>query len=185
MCEDSTPTKSLKFLQTKVSPVVNHDDQKETEDYRSLMTFLLAPKASIPSLVPPLLSTSTSISTTPSPLSDSGSTESVTDGWTRMKSRESTPDDSGWSNVGDDDDNESFGRGSYPRLSAEMLRSVEDPLEKKQGGARKGMAMSTDRYAQRTEVFESLLEFVNEGDKEPSGSLLDFVTRNDWRDDAA
>lgn len=187
MCEDSTPTKALLFLQTQVSPVVNHDDQRETEDYRSLMTFLLAPKASTASLIPRLLPTSVFISNVPSPMSDSGSTESVTDGWTRMKSRETTPIDGNWTSdmmeAEDEDDNESFSRPSYPKLSAELLRSDEDALEKRQREGGKGTAMQADRYAQRTEVFESLLEFVNEWDKEPSGSLLDFVTRNDCKED--
>lgn len=186
MCEDSTPTKALMFLQSQVSPVVNHDDQRETEDYRSLMTFLLAPKPPAPSLVPPLFPTSVTMSDNPSPLSDTGSTESIADGWTKMKSRAGTPDDGGWTNEiaeASDEDTDSFSRISFPKLSAELLRSVEDPLEKQQRGSGKGSAMSADRYAQRTEVFESLLEFVSEWDKEPSGSLLDFVTRNDNRDD--
>ncbi|KAF9446346.1 hypothetical protein P691DRAFT_733454 [Macrolepiota fuliginosa MF-IS2] len=189
MCEDSTPTKALSFLKYQVSPVVNHDDKNETEDYRSLMTFLLAPKTSVPSLVASLLPTSASISNAPSPLSDTGSYTGSTesDGWTKMKSREGTPDDNSWTNeiveVDDDDENESFGRGPHPRLSAELLRSAEDPLEKKWRGGGKGAPMSAERYAQRTEVFESLLEFVSDWDKEPSGSLLDFVTRNDSRND--
>lgn len=174
------------FLQTQVSPVVNHDDQRETEDYRSLMTFLLAPKAAAPSIVPSLLPTSVSASNTPSPLSDTGSAESIADGWTRMGSRGSTPSDGAWSNEIveiSDDDTEPFNRVSHPKLSAELLRSLEDPLEKKHRGSGKGTAMSAERYAQRTEVFEGLLEFVSEWDKEPSGSLLDFVTRNDSRED--
>jgi hypothetical protein len=174
------------FLQTQVSPVVNHDNQKETEDYRSLMTFLLAPKPSAPLLVPSLFPTSASTSDTPSPLSEAGSTESIADGWTKMKSREGTPDDGTWSHEMvevSDEDTDSFSRISFPKLSADLLRSAEDPLEKTQRGTGKDAPMSADRYAQRTEVFESLLEFVNEWDKEPSGSLLDFVTRNDTRDD--
>jgi hypothetical protein len=110
----------------------------------------------------------------------------MADGWTRMKSRAATPDDGGWTHEtadGLDEDTDSFSRISFPKLSAELLRSAEDPLEKRQRRCGKGPAMSADRYAQRTEVFESLLEFVNDWDKEPSGSLLDFVTRNDNRPD--
>ncbi len=187
MCEDSTPTKALMFLQTQVSPVVNHDDQRETEDYRSLMTFLLAPKAPTASLISRLLPTSAFISNAPSPSSDSSSTESMADGWTKMKSRETTPSDGNWTSdmidAEDEDDNESFSRPSYPRLSAELLRSEEDSLEKRQRESGKGAPMQADRYTQRTEVFEAVLEFVNERCKEPSGSLLDFVTRNDCKED--
>ncbi|KXN90804.1 Muskelin [Leucoagaricus sp. SymC.cos] len=183
MCEDSTPTKALMFLQTQVSPVVNHDNQRETEDYRSLMTFLLAPRPTAPSLVSSFFPVSVAASDNPSPLSDAGSTESIADGWTKMKSRAGTPDDGGWSQENSDEDTDSFSRISFPKLSAELLRSIEDPMEKQQRRSTKDAAMSADRYAQRTEVFESLLEFVSEWDKEPSGSLLDFVTRNDTRED--
>jgi len=77
-----------------------------------------------------------------------------------------------------DEEVDSFSRISVPKLSPELLRSSEDPLEKHQGGTEKSNAMSADRYAQRMEVFESLLEYVNDWDKEPPGSLLDLVTRN-------
>jgi hypothetical protein len=182
MCEESTPSEALRFLKSQVSPVVNHNDQKETEDYRSLTTFLLAPKPSPPPVIPSLLPTSASTSNNPSPLSDRSS-ESIKDDWI-TGSRGSTPSDGTWSSEMvevSDDDTELINRISHPRLSADLLRSIEDPMEKREGG--KGKAMSAERYAQRTEVFECLLDFVSEWDKEPSGSLLDFVTRNDSRED--
>ena len=177
MCEDNAPTKALMYLQTQVSSVVNHNDQKETKDYRSLMTFLLAPKPPVTTLLPSLFQTS-STSGNPSPSSDMGSTESIREIW---KSRTGTPDGNEYADPLDEEiDN--INRISTSKLSPELLRSTEDPLEKQQRGSEQNNAMSADRYAQRMEVFESLLEYVNDWDKEPPGSLLDFVTRNDSRE---
>ena len=36
-------------------------------------------------------------------------------------------------------------------------------------------SLSDERYQQRTEVFEALLEFVGERDKQPAGNLVDLV----------
>jgi len=141
------------------------------------MTFLLAPKPPVTTLLPSLFQTS-STSGNPSPSSDMGSTESIGESW---KSRTGTPDGNEYANPLDEEiDN--INRISTSKLSPELLRSTEDPLEKQQRGNEQNNAMSADRYAQRMEVFESLLEYVNDWDKEPPGSLLDFVTRNDSRE---
>lgn len=87
----------------------------------------------------------------------------------------------GWTNeLGLDDDEGDAGnreidiRPSSDRVSVQALRGVPDPIE---GLA--GEELSAERYAQRTEVFEGLLEFVGEGEgeKQPLESLLDFVER--------
>ena len=167
MCEDNALTQAVMYLRTQVLSVVNHDDQKETEDYRSLMTFLLAPKSLVTTVFPSLSQTSS----TSGNLS-SLSIESIGDAWTRMKSRTGTQDKNEYAEPLDEEVN------SFSRISVPKLRSSEDPLEKHQGDTEKSNAMSADRYAQRMEVFESLLEYVNDWDKEPPGSLLDLVTRN-------
>ena len=172
MCEDNALTQAVMYLRTQVSSVVNHDDQKETEDYRSLMAFLLAPKSLVTTVLPSLFQTSS----TSGNLSSS-SIESIGDTWTRMKSRAGTQDKNEYAEPLDEEV-DYFGRISVPKLSPELLISSEDPLEKYQRGTEKSNAVSADRYAQRMEVFESLLEYVNDWDKEPPGSLLDLVTRN-------
>jgi len=74
-----------------------------------------------------------------------------------------------------------------------MLRDMVDPLEaiiRGGGGGGEGVAESSSatmstlmgpRYSQRTEVFEGILNFINDGEKQPSESLLDLVERDRCR----
>lgn len=63
------------------------------------------------------------------------------------------------------------------------LRDVVDPLEKVIRGEDAGSSLTGARYNQRTEVFESILKFVVDDEKQPSQSLLDLVERDRCRVD--
>ena len=181
MCEDSAPVKALQFLQTEVSSVVDHKNPKETELFRSLLTHLL-------SLPPPPSPTTTTEATgplkmvrTPSDSSEStGSESTTTSPSTRPRKRSRGSGNWGWTNeLGLEEEHGDAGSPevvspSSDRVSVQALRGVPDPIE---GPA--GEELSAERYAQRTEVFEGLLEFVGEGEgeKQPLESLLDFVER--------
>ncbi|KAJ6625829.1 Muskelin N-terminus-domain-containing protein [Mycena sp. CBHHK59/15] len=151
MCEDVSPTKALNFLQTAVSNVVDHDDPEETESFRGLLSYLLAPSAAPLSSHPHLK--------TPSSGSDHE------DSPPRKRSRPNTPEDSEMT--------------SPPALiapaakiapfDAQFVRETEDPEELKADGS---SAVSATRFQQRNSLFESLLEFVSKEAKQPSGSLL-------------
>jgi hypothetical protein len=72
-------------------------------------------------------------------------------------------------------------------VSAFALRGIEDPLERdvrrrersKDAGKRERRSsdgrLSGTRFSQRNEVFESMLEFVAESEKQPVTSLLDII----------
>lgn len=190
MCEDSAPVKALQFLQTEVSSVVDHKNAKETELFRSLLTHLL-------SLPPPPDPTTTEGATappkmvrTPSDSSESTGSESTTtslrEGSARPRKRSRGSGNWGWTNeLGLEDElgeaagspdvvSPSSGGVGSSSSSVQALRGVPDPIE---GPA--GEELSAERYTQRTEVFEGLLEFVGdgEGEKQPLESLLDLVER--------
>ncbi|EAU90900.2 Mei4-dependent protein 6 [Coprinopsis cinerea okayama7 len=59
MCEETTPVRALQFLQTQVSHVVDHKNPDESETFRGLLTYLLAP--SMQSARPPVLPVSASM----------------------------------------------------------------------------------------------------------------------------
>ncbi|KAF9526572.1 Muskelin N-terminus-domain-containing protein [Crepidotus variabilis] len=62
-------------------------------------------------------------------------------------------------------------------FEARHLREVVDPIESNIRGedAQKERPLSGTRYTERTEVFEALLKFVDEGERQPKESLLDLV----------
>jgi hypothetical protein len=73
----------------------------------------------------------------------------------------------------------------------QILRDMVDPLEAiiRGGGGQEGVAECSSelstlmgaRYSQRTEVFEGILNFINDEEKQPSESLLDLVERDRGR----
>ena len=161
---------------------MDHKNPKETELFRSLLTYLL----SLPP--PPSPTTTTTEATgplkmvrTPSDSSEStGSESTTTSPSTRPRKRSRGSGNWGWTNeLGLEEEHGDAGipevvSPSSDRVSVQALRGVPDPIE---GPA--GEELSAERYAQRTEVFEGLLEFVGEGEgeKQPLESLLDFVER--------
>jgi len=59
-------------------------------------------------------------------------------------------------------------------VSAQSLRAEEDPEEAKSRND-ETKATSGEWFEQRTEVFEVLLEYIADKDKQPSEDLLDLV----------
>lgn len=151
MCEDTHAVKALGFLQNEVSSVVDHHDPKETEIFRSLLTHLLAP----------------------GPLSPSSPEETQPigdDSPPRKRSRPNTPEEK-WTNV--------LHTEEIPpalSVSADTLRSLADPMEHRlDDDMTPSKPLTQERFKQRNEVFESLLEFISDDAKQPSESLLDLV----------
>ncbi|KAI0829852.1 Muskelin N-terminus-domain-containing protein [Trametes gibbosa] len=54
-----------------------------------------------------------------------------------------------------------------------IIRWEEDPVEEGDG-----TAPSPDRYRQRTEMFERLMAFINDGEKEPDQNLVDMLSED-------
>jgi hypothetical protein len=186
MCEEMPPVKALNFLQTEVSAVVDHTDAEEAEDFRSLLTYLLIPSGS-----------STPAIRTKEPASD----EEHVDSPPRKRSRSNTPDRSHdhdrpdhegmWTDkLHEEEEDEHAHSHSMRAVSAFALKGIEDPLERiirwegsrdsedtreQDGGGGGGGKLSGARFSQRNAVFESLLEFVAESEKQPVGSLLDII----------
>ena len=186
MCEEMPPVKALNFLQTEVSAVVDHSDADEAEAFRSLLTYLLTP--------------SQSAARTKEPASD----EEHDDSPPRKRSRPNTPDHSHDQYGYDNDPDRHDGEGTWTdKLGDEdedvhsysmrgvnifKLKEIEDPVERiakrerrKEGedqGKRESGSyekLSEARFSQRNEVFEGLLEFVAQSEKQPEGSLLDVI----------
>lgn len=152
MCEETSPIKALNFLQTDVSAVVNHSDPVEANSFRSLLTHLLFPTNQT---VPPSLpSNQPSVDVDSAPQRTHSSTDEYKSG-EGISSRAMTVD-------------------------VNTLRGAEDPLEREARDTSNGEGQLTAaRFAQRNEVFESLLEFVSESEKQPVGSLLDVVDEDE------
>ncbi|TFK67379.1 galactose oxidase [Pluteus cervinus] len=159
MSEDGDPIKALNFLQSDVASVVDHKDPVESDDFRSLLTHLLVPAAAI------------GRTKTPPPLGDHE------DSPPRKRSRSTSPEDQ-WTSTLDEVECDSDGEedptkiefNSPQTINARMLKTIQDPLERDDGSG-----VSAERFDQRNEVFESLLTFVGDYAKEPTGSLLDMV----------
>ncbi|KAF9236343.1 Muskelin N-terminus-domain-containing protein [Melanogaster broomeanus] len=181
MCEEQPAVTALRYLQTDVFEVVDHNNPEETSIFRSLLAHLLSPTT--PTLID-------DPSVTPR-----GAVEPAEP--PKKRSRPNTPDDA-WTSVIDDDgdDEEEQQEISSSNLSAEHAPSFQLPLSRSLAGAQKRnrtvlqmdedpeeaifrdggtKPLSAERFRQRTEVFESLLVFVGEDAKQPKGSLLDLV----------
>ena len=190
MCEEVPPIRALNFLQNEVSSVVDHRSAEETEMFRSLLTYLLVP---VPRTTEKMASKSSSHhhrhslshssdssnSTTTTSLEHEDSRESSSR--PRKRSR-SDPDEGSegdvWTNEIAEDCSQGFSSGS----STQRLRDMVDPLEAMirgevdRGSGAPGLPQLTGaRYSQRTEVFEYLLKFIADSEKQPSDSLLDLV----------
>jgi len=183
MCEEAPPVKALNFLQNEVSGMVDHKNAEETEIFRSLLTHLLAPAPVPPHTTEKMASASTSSHPhRHSPSNSSNSSNSTTTSLEHEDSRESSsrprkrsradPEEGSEGGVWT---NEIAGLGSTQRL-----QDMVDPLEATVRGGDGGDSahpLTGARYSQRTEVFEHLLKFIADAEKQPSDSLLDFVGR--------
>lgn len=176
MCEEEAPVKALSFLQTQVSSVVDHTDTKETEVFRSLLTHLLSP--------PPRPSSSASVASSSQARREESRESS---GRPRKRSRASSSDGSwDWASERSPHSSSSPSPSRYADGGeTRRLRDMADPLESAVGGSDSGDGplLSGARYSQRTEVFESVLKFIVDDEKQPSQSLLDLVERDRCRVD--
>ncbi|KIJ07718.1 hypothetical protein PAXINDRAFT_89958, partial [Paxillus involutus ATCC 200175] len=176
MCEEQPPLKALRYLQTDVSEVVDHNNPEETSIFRSLLAHLLAPAT--PLVIDDPSVTSRDVIEPHEP--------------PKKRSRPNTPDEA-WTDVIDGDDdgelspvNPSAGYAPSSPLppfntlvgtqkrNRSILQMDEDAEEAtfRDGDTK---PLSAERFRQRTEVFEGLLVFVGEDAKQPEGSLLDLV----------
>jgi hypothetical protein len=187
MCEEESPVQALNFLQTQVSSVVDHSNAKETEVFRSLLTHLLTP-----SLLPPSSPSEGRSGRSPTPVSSPSNKSS---GLEHEDSREVSPrpkkrsrperkDSEVWTNeIPVEGDSLDVGGG------VQTLRDVVDPLEAIIRDGAEGVtepapslsSLTGARYSQRTEVFEGILAFITDGQKQPSESLLDLIERDRCR----
>jgi hypothetical protein len=157
MCEEEPPVKALNFLQSQVSSVVDHSNQAEAESFRTLLSHLLARPPAAPSH-----SRSQSFNSTQ-----------------RKRTRADSPVELWTSKLDEDEIMAEFtspmeNRSPVLSVSAQSLRAEEDPEEaKSRNDERK--ATSGEWFEQRTEVFEVLLEYIADKDKQPSEDLLDLV----------
>ena len=194
MCEEAPPVRALNFLQNEVSSVVDHRNAEETEMFRSLLTHLLAPAP-----VPPHTTEKMASSSTPSRyhrhsfshLSDSSNSTATTASLEHEDLRESSsrprkrcradPEEGSeggvWTNEIAEDDSQGFNNGGRMRRLLDMVDPLEAMIRGEGGGIRPEpqSELTGARYSQRTEVFEHLLKFIAEGEKQPSDSLLDLV----------
>uniref|UniRef100_A0A8H7Y6Q3 Muskelin N-terminal domain-containing protein n=1 Tax=Psilocybe cubensis TaxID=181762 RepID=A0A8H7Y6Q3_PSICU len=192
MCEAEPPVKALKFLQTQVASVVDHSNTKEAEIFRALLTHLLSPS--------PAISPSTSESrpsTSSSSSSSSSSSESTSSGSTASfvgheDTRENNPRPVKRSRAGKESRAESeiwtselstdATLSSFSSVlvgGADRLKGMTDPLEVLiRGQQASEVTLSGPRYSQRTEVFENILNFISDNEKQPDDSLLDLVEKD-------
>jgi len=179
MCEEMPAVTTLNFLQTEVSAMVDHTNPEEAESFRALLSYLLVSPVTTPSH-----------SRTSSSASRSGKPGHVIDAPPRKKrTRPNTPVGS-WTNKLDKDEIMGDLTRSVSSLvsvaerpiransvNAYVLRAEEDVEELK---TRDDVAtpVSGARYAQRMEVFECLLKYISDENKQPSGKLVDMVDRD-------
>ena len=160
MCEEEAPVKALNFLQTQVSSVVDHANVKETEMFRSLLTHLLSPAShSRPPSSPVKRDESREASSRP-----------------RKRSRAERHDTGEWTSKLPQGDSHGYASDETLRL-----RDVVDPLESVVRGEEADSTLTGARYSQRTEVFENILKFIVDSEKQPTESLLDLVEQDRCR----
>lgn len=168
MCEEQQAVKALRFLQTDVSAVVDHTNPDETSTFRALLAHIF----STPMAMNDTASTPNDITAEPSEEPP------------KKRSRPNTPDET-WTSRLDDDDDEmpDASASAITTLSGQKRRhavlSMEEDLMEIALRDPSTKPLSAERFRQRTEVFESLLQFIGEDEKQPMGSLLDMVDAED------
>lgn len=157
MCGDSSPVAALAFLQNDVSAVVNHDDPEEANVFRSLLSHLLAGPP-----ITPLAPTDMPIIEPPRNIDSPTSTDSGSGEWTNTFHRDE-----------DAEMDDLHAGSSFSETTIGMSHlGNDDPYELLLRG---GKRLSDERFKQRTEVFESLLKFIDKAEVQPSESLLDVL----------
>ncbi|EGO00214.1 hypothetical protein SERLA73DRAFT_51827 [Serpula lacrymans var. lacrymans S7.3] len=171
MCEEQPAVKALRFLQTEVSAVVDHKSPKEASVFRSLLAHLLSPSV-------PLANPSEKDSSSHITVDESSDAEAPP----KKRSRPNTPDEA-WTNQLDEDDistggatsSDSTGRPSSPAKQTRAVLCFDEDPDEISRRADTSKPLLAERFKQRTETFEGLLELIGDDAKQPDGSLLDLV----------
>jgi len=205
MCEEQPAVRALSFLQTEVYSVVDHSSTDEAALFRSLLTHLLNPTPRSRPATPGSGVRRQGHGHGQSHQHQEGSRKRSRsgDGWTNRLSGESdedvemnhgaSEDSNGVTTLTTEEDPleqtlraplasvpttastpiaipGSNQTPSDPTLASGLLVPLPNPTL-----ADQPTAPSPIRFKQRVEVFEALLEFINEDAKEPSGNLLDCI----------
>ncbi|KAJ3332134.1 Muskelin 1, intracellular mediator containing kelch motif [Blyttiomyces sp. JEL0837] len=157
MCDRENPIVALQFLQSEVSAVVDHADEKESKEFRELAQCLFHWPGKDGSQRPPVFGLQ-------------GGAVVGGDGFGRVH---------GASDVG------SSSGGSSRNIGGSMGGVESNGGVSAMGGlASGGMAVGqdvddqksvNDPYAARTALYESLLEYFPVGMREPKGNLVDLI----------
>lgn len=178
MCEDGPDVTALAYLQTDVASVVDHANAEEAATFRSLLIHLLArpsrPISKTPRPVPSEIAPSAGPSSSPQG-------EQLPRNLKRTRS-ESESEHSRTEREGDHtviaaQDVSMAEVCDFEDGTRSVVRMDEDLEESSRSGA--SVPPSGERYKQRTQVFERLLLFVNDDEKQPQKDLLDLVDMND------
>lgn len=168
MCEDVPAVKALNFLQNDVSTTVDHSNPEESSTFRSLMSHLLIPSK------PPTPAISYRPSNPESAEADSDLEDS--DEPPKKRSRQSTPEEA-WTDKLDQDEAivERVSSAHSLQSNRRIVSMNEDPEER--SAHDEATSLSAERFQQRTQVFESLMKFIGENAKQPSGNLFNMMNR--------
>jgi len=190
MCESfAPPVNSLAFLQKDIASVVDHQNKSEEEQFRSLLTHLLSP-SSQRDKNPSLLSSMIHSTLPHESASLSSKHEDTQEGCSRPRKRSrSEPDPEEKSSSSSSGEENGKWTNDLSLLSVRATESSSnlvsgakdtDPAKSRLRAQQveKEKFWSGTRYRQRTEVFESLLKFVKDGEKQPDDDLLDLVESN-------
>lgn len=205
MCEEQPAVRALSFLQTEVSSVVDHSSTDEAALFRSLLTHLFNPTTKTRPIAPGSGTRRQGYGHGQNYQHQEGSRKRSrsADDWTNRLSGESdedvdmnnaTSESSGGVTTltFEEDPLEQSLRTPLGSMSTSALISTSipesspspnDPYSASGLVASVSTSASTGhppapspiRFKQRVEVFEALLEFIDEDAKEPSGNLLDCV----------
>ena len=205
MCEEQPAVRALNFLQTEVSSVVDHSSTDEAALFRSLLTHLLNPTVRSRPITPgnDVRRQVHGYGQNHQYQEGSRKRSRSEDDWTNRLSGESDEDvdmnnatAEGSNGVItltiEEDPLEQSLRTPLPPISASVLTSTpnsESISNRHDTHSTSGLVASVTtpssadappapsplRFKQRVEVFEALLEFVNEDAKEPAGNLLDCI----------
>lgn len=194
MCENGPAVTALAFLQQDVASVVDHNNRSEEEQFRSLLTYLLSPSSqkyqASPLLTSMLQFTSASSANPKHDNMREGSNRPLK----RSRSDRDLEEMAGSSSSGEEN---GMWTSDLPLLSideaesslhlVDRARSDEDithPSKSYRGTQQteKEKPWCGVRYRQRTAVFEMLLKFIDDGDKQPGPDLLDLLVENQKSD---
>lgn len=193
MCEEQPAVRALNFLQTEVCSVVDHSSTEEAALFRSLLTYLLNPAARCRPITP---GRGRGHGHGQSQQHQEGSRKRSRseEDWTNRLSGEWDEDvdmTNGASEASSGITTLTIGEDPLEQSLRNSLASTSNPPDTSPSpddrhSASGLVAASTatpdelpppspPRFKQRVEVFETLLEFINDNAKEPSGDLLDCV----------